>query len=440
MRRLASDRVRSASARPAARAGADMYRLIERLYPLCRSITGEGVRETLRILSEYVPLSVHEVASGTGAFDWTVPEEWTLRSAYIKNERGEVVVDVRHSNLYLMGYSEPMRATLRLAELKEHLHTLPDHPDWIPYRTSYYQRAWGFCLAHRQLSAWPNEKYEVVIDSELKAGSLTYGELYLAGEVQDEVLFSTYVCHPSLCNDNLSGVALTTFLAQQLARWPRRRYSYRFLFVPETIGALVWLGRNEARLPLIRHGLVVTCVGDRGQMTYKRSRQGAAEIDRAVAKVLDDSGQPHRIVDFFPAGSDERQYCSPGFDLPVGSLMRTPYGEFPEYHTSADNLEFVSAEHLADSLARYLEVVEVLEKNRVYVNQVGKGEPQLGRRGLYDSSPGVRRELAPRMALLWVLNLSDGRHSLLDIAERSGMTWREVTDAAYVLVEQDLLK
>lgn len=419
--------------------GEALYGLAERLYPINRSITGDGVRETLRVLREYVPLTVHEVPSGTRIFDWTVPDEWEVRDAYIKNSRGERVVDWRSNNLHVMSYSQPVRRLLSLAELKQHVHTRPDRPDWIPYRTSYYQPGWAFCMSAAQLQALPEDTYEVVIDSELVAGALTYGELYLPGAGEEEVLFSTYVCHPSLANDNLSGVVLTAALAQRLSERTARRYAYRFLFVPETIGALVWLERNEERLERIKHGLVVTCVGDRGPMTYKRSRRGNVEIDRVVVKVLSDSGQPHRILDFFPAGSDERQYCAPGFDLPVGSLMRTPYGEYPEYHTSADNLDFIAAGHLADSLARYLEVVDVLEKNRVYVSLVSKGEPQLGRRGLYDAAPGVRWQLSDRLALLWVLNLSDGQHDLLAIAERAQLPWRAVAAAADTLVKHGLL-
>lgn len=421
-------------------AGADMYGLVKRLYPLPRSITGDGVRETLRVLREYVPLTVHEVPSGTRVFDWTVPDEWAVRDAYIKNSLGERVVDWHRSSLHVMSYSQPVRQALTLAGLKEHVHTLPEHPDWIPYRTSYYQPGWAFCMSAAQLRTLPEDTYEVVIDSELVAGALTYGEFYLPGAGEEEVLISTYVCHPSLANDNLSGVVLTTALAQRLAEVQKRRYAYRFLFVPETIGVLVWLYRNEERLGNVKHGLVVTCVGDRGQMTYKRSRQGNAEIDRAAVKVLADSGQPYRVLDFFPMGSDERQYCSPGFNLPMGSLMRTPYGEYPEYHTSADNLDFISPEHLADSLARYNEVVDVLEKNRVYMNRSPKGEPQLGRRGLYDAAPGVRQDEQERLALLWVLNLSDGQHSLLDVAQRSGMKFGEIARAADELVAQGLLR
>lgn len=423
--------------------GQEMYRLISELYPICRSITGDGFRETLRIINRYIPLQIHEVATGTRVFDWTVPKEWNIRDAYIKSANGERVVDFSKSNLHVVNYSIPVKTKLSWMELKEHLHTLPNHPDWIPYRTSYYEENWGFCLSYRKFleleEKGQDQIYEVCIDSTLKDGYLTYGELYLKGESTDEVLLSSHACHPSLCNDNLSGVVLTTFLAQYLSR-VSLRYSYRFLFIPGTIGSITWLCLNEERVSKIKHGLVVACVGDSGRITYKRSRRGNAEIDQAVAHVLKHSGQDYEIEDFSPYGYDERQYCSPGFNLPVGCLMRTPHGRYSEYHTSADNLDLVQSEYLADSFAKYMAVLNVLENNKRYLNKNPKCEPQLGKRGLYGAIGGQAGAKPDNLAMLWVLNLADGQHTLLDIADRSGLEFELVKRAADALLEHDLLQ
>ena len=419
--------------------GPRMHELIRRLYPICRSITGEGVRETLSILREYIPLVVHEVPTGTPVLDWTVPREWNVREAYIVGPGGSRIVDFRRCNLHVVGYSVPVRATLTLEELRPHLFTLPDAPDRIPYRTSYYRESWGFCLTQRQLDSLPEGEYEVVIDATLADGHLTYGEWFVPGATSQEILFSCHVCHPSLCNDNLSGIALQTFLAEELASNPGR-CSYRFLFLPATIGSITWLARNRDRVDRIRHGLVVTCVGDSGPFRYKRSRRGDAEIDRVVAHVLRVTGVPHECVDFTPYGYDERQYCSPGFDLPVGSLTRSSHGRYPEYHTSADDLELVRPEHLAESLRRYREVVRVLQGNARYRNLEPFGEPQLGRRGLYRSTAGWLTDASDEMAMLWVLNLSDARHTLLDVSERASIPFERVRRAADALLAAGLLE
>jgi len=419
-------------------AGAWMYRFIEELYPICRSITGEGTRDTLRRIAFHVPIEIHEVPTGTKAFDWTVPKEWNVRDAYVRNEARDRVIDFRKSNLHLLNYSIPFRGKVSLETLREHLFTLPDQPDRIPYRTSYYKENWGFCVSHRQADALREPEYEVCIDADLKDGSLSYGECFIQGSTDQEVLFSCHVCHPSLCNDNLSGIALTTWLAKHiLSKNPK--YSYRFLFLPGTIGAIVWLSRNEHLVTKIRHGLVVACVGDPGTPTYKKSRRGDAEIDRAVLHVLRTRGSPFSVREFTPYGYDERQYCSPGFDLPVGSLTRTPHGEYPEYHTSVDDLGLVRPESLADSLSLYLEVIEVLESNATYMNLCPKCEPQLGKRGLYRVLGGSPDAGEKEMALLWVLNMSDGNHSLLEIAERSGVGFRKLRDSASLLLEHGLL-
>jgi aminopeptidase-like protein len=418
--------------------GREMHGLVAELYPICRSITGEGLRQTLRILQRQAPLTIHEVPSGTAVLDWTVPREWNIRDAWVANAHGERVIDFRRSNLHVVNYSVPVRRRLALSELRPRLHTLPDRPDWIPYRTSYYQEDWGFCLAQRELDRLPEAEYDVVVDTTLADGSLSYGELLLPGETSEEILLSAHACHPSLANDNLSGLALLAVLARTLSA-VSRRYSYRFLFVPGTIGSITWLARNEAAAARIRHGLVAACVGDAGPMTYKKSRRGEAEIDRAAAHVLKHSGRPHEITDFTPYGYDERQYCSPGFNLAVGSLTRTPHGRYPEYHTSADDLSFVRPEALADSLAAYLSVLAVLEGNGRYRNTSPRGEPQLGRRGLYGSMGGYPNPGELQMAMLWVLNQSDGGPTLLEIADQSGIVFDVIRAAADRLQEKGLL-
>lgn len=420
-------------------AGRWMHDLAGQLYPICRSISGNGVRETLRRISAHVGLSTIEVPSGTEVLDWTVPQEWNVRDAYIKNANEEKLVDFKRCNLHLLGYSMPFKGRLTFRELRPHLFTIPNRPDWIPYRTSYYQENWGFCLSHNDLTRFAEDQiYEVVVDAELAAGSLTYGEAVLPGTTLDEVLISCHVCHPSLGNDNLSGIGLATLLAAYL-RHRENRLTYRFLFIPGTIGSIAWLHKNRDQLANIKAGLVITGVGDAGKLTYKRSRRGDTAIDSAMEHVLRRGPTPSQMVDFTPYGYDERQYCSPGFNLPVGRLSRTPHGEYPEYHTSADNLDFISPEALRGSLEAVLQVMEVLEQNCWYLNQAPFGEPQLGCRGLYATVGGNATQPTNQMALLWVLNLSDGEHSLLDIAQRSGLAFAVVRDAARTLQEKGLL-
>ena len=421
------------------REGRLLHDLMSTLYPICRSITGEGVRETLRQLQQHVPLEIREVASGTKVFDWTVPLEWNIQDAYIATTRGERVVDFRKNNLHVVNYSVPVRGTFKRADLDGHLHSLPERPDWIPYRTSYYKENWGFCLTHRQLSELNEPEYEVCIDSSLQPGHLSYGEVFLPGATEEEVLISCHVCHPSLANDNVAGMVVATMLARHVqARRPR--YTYRFVFVPSTIGSITWLARNEDKASLVRHGLVLSCLGDAGGMTYKQSRRGGAAIDRIAAHVLRHDGTPHRIAPFIPFGYDERQYCSPGFDLPVGSLLRTPNGQYPEYHTSADDLSLLRGESLAHSLDVLRRIVDVIEGDATYRSLNPKGEPQLGRRGLYAKTGGHRAVGLDQMALLWVLNLADGRHSLFDTAERAGMPFAAIRAAADALAEVRLLE
>jgi aminopeptidase-like protein len=390
------------------RAGAEMHQLAAELFPFCRSITGDGLRTTLRRINEEIPITIHEVLTSTPVLDWTIPREWNIRDAWIKNSRGERVVDFQKSNLHVVNYSVPVRRRMVLSELKPKLFSLPAHPDWIPYRTSYYREDWGFCLAHRDLMRLPEDNYEVCIDSTLDPGALSYGELLVRGERSDEFLISAHCCHPSLANDNLSGVVLAVALGRHLQQ-RQLRLSYRIVFAPGTIGAIAWLARNEAGLDRIKHGLVLTSVGDPAAITYKRSRQGNASIDRALEEVLNRTHTPHRILDFSPSGYDERQYCSPGFNLPVGCLMRSLHGTFPEYHTSADNLDFIRPECLAGSLDTVLRAIDLIETGtgpegskqdlggdkkstasnaptggqRRCLNLKPRGEPQLGKYGVY---------------------------------------------------------
>jgi aminopeptidase-like protein len=419
--------------------GQEMVRLVSKLYPICRSITGNGVRETLNIIKEQIPLKVYEIPTGTKVFDWTVPKEWNIKDAYVKNSAGDRVIDFEESNLHVVSYSIPVRSKLKLEALKPHLFSLPDHPDWIPYRTSYYNETWGFCLKQRQLSQLQEDEYEVVIDSSLEDGYLTYGEYFIQGSTSDEILISTHICHPSLANDNLSGIAVCALLARIMSG-VAPRYSYRFLFIPGTIGSITWLSLNQERIRHIKHGLVAACLGDDGGFTYKRTRSGRTEVDRSVEHVLRFLGKDSRVIDFFPYGYDERQYNSPGFNLPVGCLMRTPNGQYPEYHTSADDLTLVKPRNLGESLLMYLKVFSVLEGNRKYVNLNPKCEPQLGSRGLYDVIGGRDDGREFQMALLWVLNFSDGSNTLLDIAARAGIPFDFALQAAEALLKADLLK
>lgn len=423
--------------RSSAEIGKDLHSFAARLFPICRSITGEGVRQTLKLIQEQIPLEIFGAPTGTPVFDWTIPKEWNIRDAYIKDSCGKKLVDFQNSTLHVLNYSMPVQAKMSLAELKPHLFTIPEHPDWIPYRTSYYCENWGFCLSHNQMLGLEECEYEVCIDSTLEPGHLTYGECYLPGASREEVLISCHICHPSLANDNLSGLTVATGLAKLLSD-KALRYSYRLLFIPGTIGAITWLAQNRERANHIRHGLVLTGIGDAGGFHYKKSRRGDAEIDRAMAHVLRHHGEPFEVLDFSPYGYDERQYCSPAFNLPVGCLMRSVWGSFPEYHTSADNLDFLKTESLAGSLRVCAAVVEVLENNFRYCNQNPYCEPQLGKRNLYRSTGGnsIGSEINAR---LWVLNFSDGEHSLLDIADRSGLPFSVIIDAADALSDSGLL-
>jgi aminopeptidase-like protein len=419
--------------------GERMHALAARLYPLCRSLTGDGVRETLAIVRDQLPIETIEVPTGETAFDWQVPREWRIRDAYVKDASGRRRIDFRASNLHVVGYSRPVHTVLPLAELKTHIFTLPDQPDLIPYRTSYYAETWGFCMAHREYQALEEGDYEVVIDSEIVDGSMSYGELLVRGETEEEVLLSAHICHPSLANDNCSGIALLAFLGRHLRARPRR-FGYRIILAPGTIGAITWLSRNRERVARIKHGLVVSCVGDGGGPTYKKSRRGNALIDRAMQHVLRHEAPNASILEFSPYGYDERQYCSLGFDLPVGLFQRSLFGTFPEYHTSADNLDFIRPEHLQSSFDIVAAAIDIIENDRRYLNLNPFCEPQLGRRGLYGAIGGDKDAPKKHMAMLWLLNLSDGAQSLLDIAERAGMPFATMRDTAVLLEQHGLLQ
>jgi aminopeptidase-like protein len=419
--------------------GTELQTLVEELYPICRSITGDGVRQTLRIVGRHVPVDVHEVASGTPVLDWTVPLEWNVRDAYVADSAGHRVIDFRANNLHLVSYSVPIVARMPLEELLPHLHTIPEQPDLIPYRTSYYHADWGFCLAHRQLESLAPGEYQVVIDSELAPGSLTYGEIVVPGQRSEEVLVSAHICHPSLADDNLSGIAVSTMLAQRMLTGPTPRHTFRFVLAPGTIGAITWLARNRELVSRIRHGLTLTCLGDDHPLTYKRTVDGRQLIDRAAAHALASAGVEHDVIDFFPYGYDERQYNSPGFRLPVGSLMRGRHGQFPQYHTSADDPSFVHGDRMVEALLMLEAIFGIVDAERRMRNVEPFGEPQLGRRGLYQALGGA--ELPDlQFALLWVLNLSDGGHGLLDIAERSQLGFRSIVAAAELLEVHGLLE
>lgn len=413
-----------------------------RLWPLNRSLTGNGNRETLKILSEIADIKISEIPSGTECFDWTVPPEWNVKEAWIRDSKGNIIADFRNNNLHLLGYSEKFSGKISLSELKEHLYSLPEQPGVIPYLTSYYQRRWGFCISHDQLISLKDDTYEVKIDSELNTnGSMTIGEAVLEGNSEQEILLSTYICHPSMANNELSGPLVTSFIYKKLKEKKNRRYTYRILYLPETIGSIYYLSRHGVQLKnKLIAGFVITCIGDGGDFTYKQSRRGNTIADKAAELVLSQTEKKYTIEKYFPTGSDERQYCSPGFNLPVGSLMRTRYGKYKEYHTSADNKDFISFKSMEDSVNKYLEILDVIENNFTFINKMPYCEPQLGKRGLYPTI-GSQRETAEFVnAMMWILNLSDGTNDLMEISGRSGITFNVLVNAAEGLMKSGLIE
>ena len=440
----------------------ELFSLMQELFPICRSITGNGVRKTLKILKKEIDLKIVNVPSGTKVFDWKIPYEWNIKDAYVKNSKGERVIDFKKSNLHILNYSTPIKKTISNKNLKKHLHTLPEKPNSIPYVTSYYKKNWGFCVAHDTLKSFDEDRYFVYIDSTLKPGSLTYGEFFIKGQTKNEILISTYICHPSLCNDNLSGIVVTTILAKLLSKIDTY-FSYRFLFIPETIGAITWLSKNQKNLSQIKSGLVVTCVGGNGGFTYKKTRDNDSEIDKISIDVLKHTRKKFETRDFFPYGSDERQYSSPGIDLPIGVLMRTPYYEFKEYHTADDNLDSIKKFALNDSFIMLLNIILQIEKKKPSFNRNQKNEtsklkseiyqnlnpycePQLGRRKLYRNISKSRlvdkknSENMVELSICWILNFSDGLHSLKEISEKSNLPLKLLRKTAKLLIEKKLLK
>ncbi len=415
----------------------------DRLFPINRSLTGNGNRETLKILSEIIDLKISEVQSGTECFDWTVPPEWNIKEAWIKDSKGNRIIDFSENNLHILGYSEPFHGKISYEELKSHLYTLPDQPDLIPYLTSYYKRRWGFCLTHNQfLQLDQNESYEVFINSTLdKNGSMTIGEAVLKGKSDKEILFSTYICHPSLASNELSGPLVSAFIYNKLKEQRELKYTYRFIFVPETIGSIYSLSiKGEYWKKNLNAGFVITCIGDDGKFTYKRSRIGNSLPDRVVETILNQTESDFNVVDFFPSGSDERQYCSPGFNLPVGSLMRTMYGKYPEYHTSGDNKDYVSFEAMEKSVLKYLDVIELIEKNEKYINKMPYCEPQLGKRGLYPTLGSQKGTQDFVKAMMWILNLADGTNDLIAISEKSKINIKDLIPVIDKLIENGILQ
>ena len=419
--------------------GEALHALVRRLYPITRSITGPGVRETLEVLRERLPLEIRAVPSGSAVLDWEVPPEWHFHDAFIADARGRRLIDARRCNLHVVNFSTAVDRRLSRAELEPHLHSLPDDPEAIPYRTNYYARDWGFCLSERARQGLGDGPFHVRIDAEHREGVLNWGELVIPGETDAEILVSTHVCHPSLANDNLSGIALAAALAAERLRG-RPRHTWRFVFVPGTIGAISWLARHRDAMPDIRAGLVLTGLGDDSDFTWKETPDGDAWIDRIVRRALHERAPGrHRILPFYPYGYDERQYTSPGFRLPVGRLTRAVHGTFREYHTDADDLEFVRPERLAESLELLRAIAAMIDRDARYRNLQPYGEPQLGRRGLYAGLGARRNPGELQMAMLWLLALGDGARSLLDVAERSDLPVALLHEAATALVEFDLL-
>lgn len=402
----------------------------DRLWPICRSIAGPEFRQSLDILAELMPTTRLRFKTGEQVFDWKVPQEWSAKEAYLIGPDGKKLADFKENNLHLVTHSMPFQSELSLSELKLHLYSLPDQPEAIPYVTSYYAANWGFCLKHRELETLLEGRYRVVVNTELRDGHVEIGEAVLPGSSQEEILITSYLCHPSLANNELSGPLATAFLFQRVAAWSSRRYTYRFVIGPETIGSICYLSvRGEHFKKMLQAGYVVTCVGDPGNFTYKRSRRDDTLADRAATVVLRDNAS-HTIIPFTPAGSDERQYCSPGFNLPIGSLMRTMYGKYPEYHTSLDNKSLISFDAMLETVDIYEKVLRSMEENRKWRSTVLYGEPQLGPRGLYPLIGSGESRTEQVLALNWVINLSDGDHDLLEIAQRSGLKIETLITAA----------
>ena len=413
----------------------------DRLFPICRSITGNGLRDSLKILQEILPLELHEAPTGTSCFDWEIPKEWNIKDAYIITPDGRKIADFKQHNLHLVNYSIPMMAEMSYEELLSHLHTLPSLPDAIPYHTSYYKNDWGFCLTHNEFETLPKEGvYKVFIDSELKEGSMTYADLLLKGETEKEILFSTYLCHPSMANNELSGPLVQAFLYQKIASMPKRKYTYRFVFAPETIGAINYLSIHGEHLKdNLLAGYVLTCCGDAGPITYKKSRRINSEADLMAEHTLKYIDKKYNVLPFTIGGSDERQYCSPGFNLPVGSMMRTPYHVFEEYHTSKDNKSIIRFDLMVETIELLSKIVQGFELNDKYFGTIQHCEPNLGKRGLYEAKGASKNRGEVLTNRLHLLNHFDGEHSLLEIAELSNQSILNYQSEIELLLDKELI-
>ncbi len=418
----------------------EMYELCERLFPICRSITGDGVRKTLQMLVEVYgnEINIHEVPTGTKVFDWTVPKEWNIKEAYIENSKGQRVIDFKNNNLHVVGYSLPVDKFVDLQKLKSVVYTQPDQPDAIPYVTSYYKERYGFCMSQNQLDKLPEDTYHIVIDSELKEGSLTYGEIIIPGDTKEEVFLSTYICHPSMANNELSGPAIATFLAKWLNSLAKRRYTYRIIFIPETIGAITYLNKNLQHLKEhVIAGFNLSCVGDNRTFSYVESRYGDTLADKAAKNVLSFYYPDYKTYSFLKRGSDERQYNAPGVDLPVCAICRSKYGEYPEYHTSKDNLELISPEGLLGAYEVYQQCILSLENNYSYKINV-LCEPQLGKRGLYPTTSQKGTYDAVKVMIDFIA-YADGSNDLIDISNIIGVPVNELLTVIEKLEKVDLL-
>jgi aminopeptidase-like protein len=417
--------------------GQKMHQLMAKAFPICRSITGDGVRETLKIISDIVPLTIHEVSTGTKVFDWSVPKEWNIRDAFIANENGNKIVDFKTNNLHVVGYSVPVDNWITLSELQEHIYSLPEQPNAIPYVTSYYKERWGFCISHNERLKLKDGKYHVFIDSTLEDGSLTYGEYIIKGETKQEIFLSTYICHPSMANNELSGPVVAAFIGKWLASQPRR-YTYRIVFVPETIGSLTYLSRHLEELKKnVLVGYNISCIGDNRTYSYVASRYGKSLADKVASNVLSFKYPEFIKYPFLDRGSDERQYCSPGVDLPLVTLSRSKYGTYPEYHTSLDNLDFVTAEGLFDGFELVKECIYVIENNRTF-RVTCYGEPQLGKRAFYPDL-STKKSGASVETMMDFIAYADGTNDLIEISNIIHKPIREIVPIADKLLEAGLL-
>ncbi|MBE0367392.1 DUF4910 domain-containing protein [Pseudoalteromonas aurantia] len=420
--------------------GLEMHQWAKELFPICRSLTGDGVRETLSYIQKFVPeLEVHSVPSGSMVFDWQVPQEWKISEAYILAPDGSKIIDYKDHNLHVLNYSTAVNEIMPLKELQQHLYSLPEQPDAIPYVTSYYAPRWGFCLTQKQRDSLKSGNYKVVIDSEHFDGELNYGEYYLPGESDEEVLISTYICHPSMANNELSGPVVTMALIQQLQQWKGRKYSYRFVFVPETIGAIAFLSQRlkEIKRRIIA-GYVLTCIGDERNHSYLQSRMENTLSDRAAMHMFDYFAPNYCLYDYLSRGSDERQYCAPGVDLPIGSIMRTRYGDYPEYHTSLDDLNLVTASGLSGGLESVYKAIQLIEANAYYSVTV-LCEPQLGKRGLYPTLSSMSLDYTDVRTLTNFITYCDGKHDLIAIAEKIKVNALELLPTLNRLLKEGLL-